>query len=42
MTPVMAIGMGGHPETLMIGLFLITSDTDMACVGFRFALGSPP
>jgi len=39
---LIAIGIGGQPEMLMIGLSLMTSDTATAPVGFGFAFGRPP
>ncbi len=39
---MIATGIGGQPDTLMIGLSLIISETPTAPVGFGFACGMPP
>ena len=41
-TPVITTGIGGQPETLMIGLSLMMSDTATAPVGLGLAWGMPP
>ncbi len=38
----MTTGIGGQPETLMIGLSLTIADTATAPVGFGLAPGMPP
>src|SRR5450759_1844290 len=40
--PVITSGIGGHPETLTMGLSLTMSDTGQACVGLGSANGTPP
>src|ERR1022692_746909 len=40
--PVITSGIGGQPETLMIGLLRIRSDTGRAPVGFGLGNGMPP
>src|SRR5664279_394147 len=40
--PVITSGIGGQPETLMIGLLRIRDDTGCAPVGFGSANGMPP
>ncbi len=41
-TPVITIGIGGQPGTLMMGLSLIRSRTATAPVGLGRAFGIPP
>src|ERR1022692_2394887 len=40
--PVITSGIGGQPETLMIGLLRIRLDTGCAPAGFGLASGMPP